>query len=38
MKRLHNMILPRHTVFGGTPVQPVLEMGGGIEIKLTEQI
>lgn len=25
------------TIFGGTPVRPVLELGGGIEIKLTDK-
>src|SRR5450432_485711 len=25
------------TIFGGTPLRPVLELGGGIEIKLTEK-
>jgi outer membrane protein OmpA-like peptidoglycan-associated protein len=25
------------TVFGGTPIRPVLELGGGVEIRLTDQ-
>ena len=37
MKPLPSMILPRHTVFGGTPLSPVLKLGGGIEFKLNEK-